>query len=1075
MKTAAQHSPQHGANAAPQLHGERTAGKAQRLPSAPAGAPMVAGVASLAAAGNLAMQRWLAAGGIHAKLAVSQPGDPDELEADRVADAVVSGGSVPAIQRKCAACASGTPCGTCEDEPVQRKPEGAAGAHAAQGVAQASAAVRGGGGLPLPRGVQHDMEARLASDLGDVRVHADTAAASAAQAIQARAYTHGRDIAFAPGEYTPESQEGRRLLAHELVHVLQQSRATDGMAPPRINRQAKDGPSDNEEGAPIPLPAGVLPSSGVAERQPPPTGKETIAFEGVLLSTDADFVRWQLEQHIAMSGDRNTAGFVQRLIQSPAEDEKQLEASRKIEKESKEYPGDVSGAPLPATTIAETEHRIQNKELTGMVIQTVKVVHAKLAEENRQFIAGFESTALGRLRLMLAESKGRVEAEASQYGIPKEVIRKTGTIHLTAFPAPRTPSDIQRPGGGQEWDQEFERRQEAAAITPRRKLVEAAKVLQKKRNEVDSLRAKTPHASPGQLFPSAQSPLDILPLIQAEGEYAALRRQKEAEFPILASYAQEGGDLNVIIGAGQTLKQVLTDELIEKYDKIIATEGYIDDGKVTIWDVPVVIEGTRAQCKVDKDTMRWRIVQDAIQDIERAKKDQKEVRDAIGTVGMILGLIAAVPSAGASLTLVATTASVAIGAGMTVSNLQEYIVQSATSGTDFDRARAISQQEPSLFWIAVEILGTIADIHGAASTFQSLAGLRRAALVGEREAANALVVQGNRLGRQLGDRIAAEVAALQKSGKALREVSQVVDKEILQAGKLGEAAVHGLEQHEIIITKMGAFRCSKKCANIMWLYDDVLQRYPPLKPRLEDLAKQGAQGSKPLAAFTQRMDRLREIAAMSEEQLQVALKSNPPGTVLGDHVRFERYRRSGGLADYEDWFTQSRPQVVKSEEVWGHLSEELNLPLEKMSAKGLTRTQREQLLAEARAVDTAESVAGSYREKFRTIHPDFPGGSEWQVHHSIPQVFRDTLKKAGINVDSPSFLRGVRTTPGELSNAHQKITNYWQAWRRDFAESFGRTPNAAEILERAQLADWQFRHLYWEVERAAGIPVPVTR
>lgn len=66
-------------------------------------------------------------------------------------------------------------------------------------------------------------------DFSQVRIHADTRAAESARAVQARAYTVGRDIVFATGEYSPDTSDGKRLLAHELTHVVQQ-RAV-GVAP----------------------------------------------------------------------------------------------------------------------------------------------------------------------------------------------------------------------------------------------------------------------------------------------------------------------------------------------------------------------------------------------------------------------------------------------------------------------------------------------------------------------------------------------------------------------------------------------------------------------------------------------------------------------------------------------------------------------------------------------------------------------------------------------------------------------------------------------------------------------------
>lgn len=78
-----------------------------------------------------------------------------------------------------------------------------------------------GSGEPLPEDVRLDMEKRLGADFSDVGIHRDSAAAELCQEIQARAFTVGRDIFFASGEYAPESRRGRKLLAHELAHVAQ--------------------------------------------------------------------------------------------------------------------------------------------------------------------------------------------------------------------------------------------------------------------------------------------------------------------------------------------------------------------------------------------------------------------------------------------------------------------------------------------------------------------------------------------------------------------------------------------------------------------------------------------------------------------------------------------------------------------------------------------------------------------------------------------------------------------------------------------------------------------------------------
>src|SRR6202140_4420991 len=82
--------------------------------------------------------------------------------------------------------------------------------------------VGSGGGAPLDKDTRGFMESRLGSDFSDVRVHTDATASESAPSVQAHAYTVGSDVVFQSGKYAPESDSGKRMLAHELTHVVQQ-------------------------------------------------------------------------------------------------------------------------------------------------------------------------------------------------------------------------------------------------------------------------------------------------------------------------------------------------------------------------------------------------------------------------------------------------------------------------------------------------------------------------------------------------------------------------------------------------------------------------------------------------------------------------------------------------------------------------------------------------------------------------------------------------------------------------------------------------------------------------------------
>lgn len=153
------------------------------------------------------------------KLAISQPGDEFEREADRVAAQVMKmpdqpgnralrkTGDNPLVQRRAAA-SSGTTAGYAPPivHDVLAQP-----------------------GQPLDATARTFFEPRFGHDFSRVRVHADAQAAESAKAVNAIAYTVGSDIAFAAGQYRAGTIEGLRLLAHELTHVVQQQ--TDPSAP----------------------------------------------------------------------------------------------------------------------------------------------------------------------------------------------------------------------------------------------------------------------------------------------------------------------------------------------------------------------------------------------------------------------------------------------------------------------------------------------------------------------------------------------------------------------------------------------------------------------------------------------------------------------------------------------------------------------------------------------------------------------------------------------------------------------------------------------------------------------------
>jgi len=206
--------------------------------------------------GNRRVQRLLRSGLIQAKLTISEPGDRFEQDADRVADQVMRMNTsddvhYPYVQRACAKCEEEIHRKASdededkdklhrqvkdEEEEGIRRQAGAEGQEGARDRGESNGSevssdwetgieTPRGSGQPLPEATRRFFEPRFGHDFSQVRIHTDSRAAEAARAINALAFTIGHDVVFGAGQYSPDSAAGKRLLAHELTHTLQQENA----------------------------------------------------------------------------------------------------------------------------------------------------------------------------------------------------------------------------------------------------------------------------------------------------------------------------------------------------------------------------------------------------------------------------------------------------------------------------------------------------------------------------------------------------------------------------------------------------------------------------------------------------------------------------------------------------------------------------------------------------------------------------------------------------------------------------------------------------------------------------------
>jgi uncharacterized protein DUF4157 len=165
---------------------------------------------------------------LQTKLTVNTPGDRYEQEADRISEQVMRMPE-PQLQR---ACTCGGVCPNCQAEQqdqeqvrlqTKRVLADDTGQVAAPPIVHE---VLRSPGQPLDPATHVFMEQRFGHDFSRVRVHSDADAEQSARNVNAKAYTVGQDIVFASGQYAPHTTDGRKLLAHELTHVVQQGNGT---------------------------------------------------------------------------------------------------------------------------------------------------------------------------------------------------------------------------------------------------------------------------------------------------------------------------------------------------------------------------------------------------------------------------------------------------------------------------------------------------------------------------------------------------------------------------------------------------------------------------------------------------------------------------------------------------------------------------------------------------------------------------------------------------------------------------------------------------------------------------------
>ncbi len=485
---------------------------------------------------------------------------------------------------------------------------------------------------------------------------------------------HAREheTAGANREVSTQSLAGNKLRGVNVI-ALQRSignRATGSLLGSGVQRTAAGVLQRDPPNASTPGPS--------ATPAMPKAATDRVIFEGQILSPDAAIMKETLEKVANDKGLVGVDGFVHRFAS----------------------PG------LP-TSVANMGPTVEPK-LRESIVATMNAQHNALKSEEFTYRETFQKQATSITLELLTNSEHKINEEKARYGIKTE---KVGMGEMTT---------------GVSNQPELVKMQGAA------KMLAAEKRATKAKFETWSAAQQKVLAASG--------PLDIRQFVDpalvaaetssraaysaAEEKYGKLRDAQTKLYPALAMFA--GGDesaasLDMIASAPPALLgQHMGALMVEKLANIQKVRSEIG-GRFSIWKQPTIMQIAGKQTSIKP----WlgKAMEDHAKQVRADEASSKLMWTAIA-VG--LGLLAAVPTGGSSALAAIATVGAVGGAGVSAyqsyEEVQKASLQGALTGTDMDKAKALSKDDPEWFWLAVDVIGAVGDVFGAVAAFKALKG-----------------------------------------------------------------------------------------------------------------------------------------------------------------------------------------------------------------------------------------------------------------------------------------------------------------------------------------------------------------
>jgi hypothetical protein len=518
-----------------------------------------------------------------------------------------------------------------------------------------------------------------------------------------------------------------------LQSLIASKRVTSGGPVARVTPPSRKGSATGETPVPgVELVAGLGPGFAPVQRQPPtapvstppanasmpgpnasqPSDPEVVHFEGHDLRFDRNVLYPLLKSIQLAQGLMGPSDFVNRF---------------------------KNASPLQI---------LQSGERPGLVDDIKRGLddaNLQLDHERDDFIKDFEAKANGVAADLLDKSKKTIEAELDRLGITGDIKQGLPNFQLSH-------SDVA-----------------AAMKNAARDLIPFASAAETTGRESAAALARLSASQQTDPFNLMNRPLyednddKRKKWMAAEEAYEQQRRTRVAAQPGLAMYTDEPGRVDKLTKfAAMDDTQLATSIGVEAKTRLanIDTVKPQIGGKFTVWHQThlqrVTLDALNAT-RPQREAVDWKA-----RAVQRQDTDDKML---FSLVAIGLGLLAAIPTGGSSLLVAVGTVAAAAGAGLALYQAGEsasaYTLAAAANATDFDKAKAISQEDPSGMQLALDIVGAVGDVFMAAAAFKALGGVVKAAKAGEvasalkvAEVAEAVGVKGAAKSKIVGEAVA---------------------------------------------------------------------------------------------------------------------------------------------------------------------------------------------------------------------------------------------------------------------------------------------------------------------------------